>query len=148
MSVSGFFHIVVNKKSFLNRPLLPAGGRILKRVPALLSALSTSECNKWKAWHSGEATRLATVYRWWIKLHSSFWTLSTQNLVFLYFNALPSSINTSSTQTICCFSHIDSLLHISLFISISHFLSAPSFCSSLPCLLRCFAPALTFFPPL
>lgn len=68
-------------------------------------------------------------------------------LVFLDFNTLPSSINTSSTRTICRFSHI--LIPptcvppaSSRFISTSHFLFLPTtFCSSLPCL-----PAPMFCP--
>lgn len=162
-SVLGLFH-TENKKSFLKRPLLTAGGHMLKgasqhwsptlgvkKTPEKHLTLSAAKCNKWKAWNSlrEERKRWQTIrWSWWAQLHSSFWSDS----FFLYFNILPPSVNTSSMQTICRASHIYSLQHKSLlffpfYINLTlPLLSSPShlFLSPLPALVFC--PGSYIFP--
>ena len=97
-----------------------------KKTPQKHLRLPTSKHNKWKEWNSlweehewcqttkGEAAAELAITGEKISPPPPSPTLSTHNLLFLYSNVLPASINTSSTQTICRSSHIHSLLHVSL----------------------------------
>lgn len=164
------FHIV-NIKSLLKSLPLPAGGCIFKKknVPALghcsagqentrtsytlnikmqrkawNSVWKESQC--WQTTPSGEAAAKLSL----VNTALLFLLIQLRLPTILFFFILTlflSSTHTSYTQTICLFSHIHSLLHISLLFYINltlPLLSSLSF--SLPCLLLCFLPRLLRFP--
>lgn len=98
---------------------------------------------------SGEAAARRAITGEYCSIPPSDPTVSTQNLVFLYFNTRVLNKHLFTANNLPLFSVTPSYTYLSCcsrFISISRFLPSPSFCASVPCLLWCFAPDL-MFPP-